>query len=139
MAVIGISGGKDSALTAKLLTDALGKERVFGVMLPNGIQSDIEDSRKVCDFLGIKHATINIEDAYKGLTDRMQEKFSEENFNYSNYKTNTIIIIDIYFFSFKFILPQKTICLSYKYSKIKLRSIFNIVTKYSFHISSSTK
>ena len=58
MAVIGISGGKDSALTAKLLTDALGKERVFGVMLPNGIQSDIEDSRKVCDFLGIKHATI---------------------------------------------------------------------------------
>lgn len=89
MAVIGISGGKDSALTAKLLTDALGKERVFGVMLPNGIQSDIEDSRRVCDFLGIKHATINIEDAYKGLTDRIQEKFSEENFSYANYKTNT--------------------------------------------------
>lgn len=72
-AVIGISGGKDSALTAKLLVDALGKDRVFGVMLPNGEQKDIADSRKVCDFLGINNIIINIKNAYTGLTDEIQQ------------------------------------------------------------------
>ena len=57
-AVIGISGGKDSALTAKLLVEALGKEKVFGVLMPNGIQKDISDSQKVCEVLGIKNITI---------------------------------------------------------------------------------
>ncbi|MCR4580682.1 MAG: NAD(+) synthase [Treponema sp.] len=66
-AVIGISGGKDSAVVAALCVAALGKDRVIGVMMPNGIQKDISDSKRVCDFLGIKNYTINIEDAYKGL------------------------------------------------------------------------
>ncbi len=88
-AVIGISGGKDSALTAKLLVDALGKSRVYGVMLPNGVQKDIEDSKKICDFLEIEHCTINIENAYKGLTQVVEEHFNVESYNYSNYKTNT--------------------------------------------------
>ncbi len=67
-AVIGISGGKDSSTVAALCCAALGKDRVIGVMMPNGVQADIEDSKKICKFLGIKNYTINIEDAYRGLT-----------------------------------------------------------------------
>jgi NAD+ synthase len=63
-AVIGISGGKDSTVTAKLLVDALGKENVYGVLMPNGVQSDIEDSRKVVELLGIRWTEVNIKDMY---------------------------------------------------------------------------
>ena len=62
-AVIGISGGKDSTVTAALLVEALGKERVFGVLMPNGVQNDIDDSKRVCEFLDIKNITVNIKDA----------------------------------------------------------------------------
>lgn len=72
-AVIGISGGKDSLVTAKLLVEALGKERVFGVLMPNGEQKDIADSLKVVDITGIKHKIVNIEKAYKGLIDGIAE------------------------------------------------------------------
>lgn len=72
-AIIGISGGKDSSVTAKLLVEALGKERVFGVLMPNGEQKDIEDSLKVVDILGINYKIINIEKAYSGLLDAIQE------------------------------------------------------------------
>ena len=50
-AIIGISGGKDSSTVAALCCAALGKERVIGVMMPNGVQSDIDDSKKLCNFL----------------------------------------------------------------------------------------
>lgn len=66
-AVIGISGGKDSTIIAALLVRALGKDRVVGVMMPNGVQKDIEDAQKVVDFLGIKSFVVNINDAYNGL------------------------------------------------------------------------
>lgn len=66
--VIGISGGKDSSTVAALCCAALGKDRVVGVLMPNGVQKDIDDSKKLCSFLGIKHYIVNIEDAYKGLT-----------------------------------------------------------------------
>ncbi len=49
--VLGISGGKDSTVVAKLLVDSIGKENVLGVLMPNGKQADIEDSYTVCDFL----------------------------------------------------------------------------------------
>ena len=62
-AVIGISGGKDSTVTAALLVEALGKERVVGVLMPNGVQADIGDSKKVVEFLDIKNITVNIKDA----------------------------------------------------------------------------
>jgi len=62
-AVIGISGGKDSTVTAALLVEALGKERVIGVLMPNGVQADIGDSKKVVEFLDIKNITVNIKDA----------------------------------------------------------------------------
>jgi len=66
-AVIGISGGKDSTVAAALLVRAIGKERVVGVLMPNGIQSDISDSMRVCDMLGIERVTVNILDPYKAF------------------------------------------------------------------------
>ena len=66
-AVLGISGGKDSTIAAMLLTLALGKDRVVGVMMPNGEQSDIADAKKVCEVLGIENYTINIKDTVWNL------------------------------------------------------------------------
>ncbi|MCR5613707.1 NAD(+) synthase [Treponema sp.] len=71
-AVIGISGGKDSSTVAALCCAALGKERVVGILMPNGIQKDINDSKKLCEFLGIENYTVNIEGAYKGLSDSVK-------------------------------------------------------------------
>lgn len=59
-AVIGISGGKDSSVVAGLCVEALGKDRVFGVMMPNGTQSDIQDAEELIHFLGIDSITVNI-------------------------------------------------------------------------------
>lgn len=58
--VVGISGGKDSSVTAAICARALGKENVCGVMLPDGAQADIDDSRRVCQALGIQTRTVNI-------------------------------------------------------------------------------
>ena len=58
--VLGISGGKDSTVTAALCARALGPENVYGVMLPDGTQSDIDDSRRVVEALGIQSRTVNI-------------------------------------------------------------------------------
>ena len=60
-AVIGISGGKDSTVAAALLVQALGADRVVGVMMPQGYQGDLDDARKVCEVLGIQNFVINIE------------------------------------------------------------------------------
>lgn len=59
-AIIGISGGKDSSTVAALCVEALGKDRVIGVLMPQGVQSDIDYSKELVDFLGIKNYTINI-------------------------------------------------------------------------------
>lgn len=59
-AVIGISGGKDSSVVAALCKEALGAERVFGVLMPNSVQSDIEVSRNLVEFLGIPYAEVNV-------------------------------------------------------------------------------
>ena len=58
--VLGISGGKDSTVAAALCARALGKENVFGIMLPDGEQKDISDSIRVCEALGINARTVNI-------------------------------------------------------------------------------
>ena len=72
-AVIGISGGKDSTIVAKLCVEALGADRVIGVAMPNGIQKDISDSQRVCEFLCIKNYTINIEGAVNSTLNQMKE------------------------------------------------------------------
>lgn len=63
-AVIGISGGKDSTVCTALLTEALGKDRVVGVLMPNGVQADIIDSIRVVETFGIQHFTFNIGSIY---------------------------------------------------------------------------
>lgn len=66
-AVIGISGGKDSSVCAALCVEALGKDRVLGVLMPNGAQPDIGYSRMLTDHLGIDSVTINIHDAVESI------------------------------------------------------------------------
>ena len=73
-AVIGISGGKDSTVVAGLCVQALGKENVIGVMMPNGVQSDIADSEKIIDFLGIRSVTVNIQYAFMNLANQINER-----------------------------------------------------------------
>ena len=70
--VLGISGGKDSTVVAKLLVDSIGKENVLGVLMPNGEQKDIDDSIKVCELLDIDYTIVNISDAYKSMVDEIQ-------------------------------------------------------------------
>lgn len=72
-AVIGISGGKDSTIIAALLVKALGKDRVIGVMMPNGVQPDISDSEKVIELLGIKGYEVNIYDQYNAEVSALRE------------------------------------------------------------------
>lgn len=66
-AVIGISGGKDSSIVAALCVEALGRDRVIGVLMPCGEQSDLDKAKLLVDTLGIKHYIINIKDAVDGV------------------------------------------------------------------------
>lgn len=66
-AVVGISGGKDSSVVAALCVEALGKDRVIGVLMPNGEQHDIDCARQLVEFLEIKHYEVNIKDAIDGM------------------------------------------------------------------------
>ena len=66
-AVVGISGGKDSSIAAALCAEALGKDRVVGVLMPNGTQRDISDSRKLVEFLGIPYVELNIGAAFDAM------------------------------------------------------------------------
>lgn len=66
-AIIGISGGKDSTVAAALCVEALGRERVIGVMMPKGVQSDLEDSYAVVNCLGISYICANIRDTYEAI------------------------------------------------------------------------
>ncbi|MBE7036205.1 MAG: NAD(+) synthase [Ruminococcaceae bacterium] len=66
-AVLGISGGKDSSIAAALCVEALGKDRVIGVLMPQGEQHDIDKAYELVNHLGIKHYVINIKDAVDGV------------------------------------------------------------------------
>lgn len=66
-AVVGISGGKDSSVAAALCAEALGKDRVIGVLMPKGEQHDIDMAYLLVNHLGIKHYVVNIKDAVDGL------------------------------------------------------------------------
>ena len=68
-AIIGISGGKDSTIAAALCVEALGADRVIGVLMPNSKQSDIGDSFDVCKFLGIHYLVIDIGNAYSVISE----------------------------------------------------------------------
>lgn len=66
-AVIGISGGKDSTVASALCVEALGKDRVIGVLMPNGVQKDIDDALRVVKHLGIRYKVVNINNPYNEM------------------------------------------------------------------------
>lgn len=71
-AVIGISGGKDSSVAAAICVKALGKDRVIGVLMPQGEQSDIEYSRRLVEFLDIRSYTINVGETVKTFMNELK-------------------------------------------------------------------
>ena len=72
-AVVGISGGKDSSIVAALCVEALGKDRVIGVLMPCGVQADIEMAQKLVNHLGIKNYEINVEAAVNGVLNALPD------------------------------------------------------------------
>lgn len=77
-AIVGISGGKDSSVVAALCVEALGKERVIGVLMPNGEQHDIDCARQLVDFLQIKNFEVNIKGAMDGMKQALAAAGVEE-------------------------------------------------------------
>lgn len=77
-AVIGISGGKDSSIVAALCVEALGRDRVIGVLMPNGEQADIDMAKLLVDHLGIRHYIVNIKDAVEGITSNIPFELSKQ-------------------------------------------------------------
>ena len=77
-AVLGISGGKDSSIVAALCVEALGKDRVIGVLMPNGEQADIDMAKLLVSHLGIRHYIINIKDAVDGLINSIPFELSTQ-------------------------------------------------------------
>ena len=77
-AVVGISGGKDSSIVAALCVEALGRDRVIGVLMPNGVQHDIDMARLLVKHLGIKHFVVNIKDAVDGVKKAIPFELSQQ-------------------------------------------------------------
>lgn len=77
-AVLGISGGKDSSVTAALCVEALGKDRVIGVLMPCGEQSDIDSSYLLVNHLGIEYHVVNIKAAVDGLKNAIDIELSKQ-------------------------------------------------------------
>ena len=75
-AVVGISGGKDSSVSAALCVEALGRDRVIGVLMPKGEQRDIDMAYLLVNHLEIKHYVVNIKDAVEGLLKSMLKELA---------------------------------------------------------------
>ena len=90
-AVIGISGGKDSSICAALCVKALGKERVIGVLMPNGEQSDIDMARLLVNSLDIKAVEGNINEAYKGVLNGLENAKPVNGFRMDGISNQTIV------------------------------------------------
>ena len=92
--VIGISGGTDSSVVAALCVEALGKDKVFGVLMPDGEQQDIDKSEELVRHLGINYRIINIGNITKALRKEFNWEFFGELINnhyiYENNKLNDV-------------------------------------------------
>lgn len=77
-AIVGISGGKDSSVVAALCVEALGRDRVIGVLMPNGQQHDIDMAELLVRHLGIRSYTVNIKDAFDGIVKNIPFEISEQ-------------------------------------------------------------
>lgn len=76
-AVVGISGGKDSSIVAALCAEALGKDRVIGVLMPQGEQADIDAAYMLVNHLGIKHFVVNVKAAVDGIINSLPEEIEK--------------------------------------------------------------
>jgi NAD+ synthase len=94
-AVIGISGGKDSTIVAALCVEALGKDSVVGVLMPNGVQSDIDDAMKVVEHLGIKYTVVNIKGAVAGVLSSVDDMFIPERDGYEEINVSEQTLINL--------------------------------------------
>ncbi len=74
--VLGISGGKDSTVVA-MLTKKVWGNNVFGVLMPNGTQRDINDALDIVKTLGIEHRIVNIETVYNSLLHVIENRIEE--------------------------------------------------------------
>ncbi len=77
-AVIGISGGKDSSVVAALCVEALSKDRVIGVLMPNGEQSDIDMAQLLVAHLNIEYYIVNIKEAVDGIKSAIPFEMSKQ-------------------------------------------------------------
>ena len=66
-AVIGISGGKDSSVVAALCVEALGADRVIGILMPNGEQKDISDAVHLIEHLDITGYVVDVSKTISSL------------------------------------------------------------------------
>lgn len=71
--VLGMSGGKDSLIVAKICTEALGSDKVYGIIMPNGAQKDLSDAIRQCEYLGIRYKIVNIEKMYNATVELTKE------------------------------------------------------------------
>ncbi len=76
-AVVGVSGGKDSSIVTALCVEALGRDNVLAVMMPNGEQFDIDISKALVEHLGIDSVVINIKEAHDGVIAELEKQFEE--------------------------------------------------------------
>ena len=82
-ALVGLSGGVDSALTATVAVDALGQENVVGITMPSRYSSEgsISDSKKLAENLGFDLWEVPIEPAHRAFTDMLEERFRDTEAN----------------------------------------------------------
>ena len=85
--VLGMSGGKDSLIVAKLCADALGKENVLGVIMPNGEMKDISVAKRTCELLGIRYYSLDIKKTYDSVIDNVACVAREEEVDISTVTT----------------------------------------------------
>ena len=78
-AIVGMSGGIDSALVAAIATDALGPHRVWGVSLPSRYTAAMsnEDAREEVQMLGIRYSVLPIEPAFEAFTRTLAGEFEK--------------------------------------------------------------
>ena len=87
-AVVGISGGTDSSVVTALCVAALGQENVIGVLMPKGVQHDIDYSKKLVEFLKIKHYEVNVEKPVNDLKKLISQQMGVNPDEFDTYKTN---------------------------------------------------
>jgi len=95
--VVGLSGGIDSAVTAALCANAIGKRNVFTVGLPcNSMFQDLEDAKFVAESLGIRFSTIELSSTYDEFLRSIPQQIEKSSLSLSNIKPR-LRMLTLYF------------------------------------------